>query len=125
MDFINACEHGFDTLIGDGGSKLSGGQRQRLGIARALLKNAPILILDEASSALDTESESMIQQALERQTGARDRTIISVAHRLSTIQHADEIIVVDKGRIVERGTHEALFRAGGLYTKLCKMQQVE
>lgn len=125
MDFINACEHGFDTLIGDGGSKLSGGQRQRLGIARALLKNAPILILDEASSALDTESESMIQQALERQTGACDRTIISVAHRLSTIQHADEIIVVDKGRIEERGTHEALFRAGGLYTKLCKMQQVE
>lgn len=125
MDFIRACEHGFDTLIGDGGSKLSGGQRQRLGIARALLKNAPILILDEASSALDTESESMIQQALERQTGARDRTIISVAHRLSTIQHADEIIVVDKGRIVERGTHETLFQAGGLYTKLCKMQQVE
>lgn len=125
MDFIQACEQGFDTLIGDSGNKLSGGQRQRLGIARALLKNAPILILDEASSALDTESESMIQQALERQTGARDRTIISVAHRLSTIQHADEIIVVDKGRIVERGTHEALFQAGGLYTKLCKMQQVE
>ena len=125
MDFIRESEHGFKTLIGDGGSKLSGGQRQRLGIARALLKDAPILILDEASSALDTESESMIQQALERQTGARKRTIISVAHRLSTIQHADEIIVMDKGRIVERGTHEALLQAGGLYTKLCKMQQVE
>lgn len=125
MDFIRESEHGFKTFIGDGGSKLSGGQRQRLGIARALLKDAPILILDEASSALDTESESMIQQALERQTGARKRTIISVAHRLSTIQHADEIIVMDKGRIVERGTHEALLQAGGLYTKLCKMQQVD
>lgn len=125
MDFIRESEHGFKTLIGDGGSKLSGGERQRLGIARALLKDAPILILDEASSALDTESESMIQQALERQTGARKRTIISVAHRLSTIQHADEIIVMDKGRIVERGTHEALLQAGGLYTKLCKMQQVD
>ena len=125
MDFIRESEHGFKTLIGDGGSKLSGGERQRLGIARALLKDAPILILDEASSALDTESESMIQQALERQTGTRKRTIISVAHRLSTIQHADEIIVMDKGRIVERGTHEALLQAGGLYTKLCKMQQVD
>ncbi|MDE6440600.1 MAG: ATP-binding cassette domain-containing protein, partial [Bacteroidales bacterium] len=125
MDFIRESENGFKTLIGDGGCKLSGGQRQRLGIARALLKNAPILILDEASSALDTESESMIQQALERQTGARERTIISVAHRLSTIQHADEIIVMDKGRIVERGTHEALLQAGGLYTRLCKMQQVD
>ena len=125
MDFIRESEHGFKTFIGDGGSKLSGGQRQRLGIARALLKDAPILILDEASSALDTESESMIQQALERQTGARKRTIISVAHRLSTIQHADEIIVMDKGRIVERGTHEALLQTGGLYTKLCKMQQVD
>ena len=125
MDFIRESEHGFKTLIGDGGSKLSGGERQRLGIARALLKDAPILILDEASSALDTESESMIQQALERQTGAHKRTIISVAHRLSSIQHADEIIVMDKGRIVERGTHEALLQAGGLYTKLCKMQQVD
>lgn len=125
MDFIRESENGFKTLIGDGGCKLSGGQRQRLGIARALLKDAPILILDEASSALDTESESMIQQALERQTGARERTIISVAHRLSTIQHADEIIVMDKGRIVERGTHETLLRAGGLYTRLCRMQQVE
>lgn len=133
-EFISACENGFDTLIGDGGCKLSGGQRQRLGIARALLKDAPILILDEAGSALDTHSERLIQQALERDRGsasacgsapAAPRTIISVAHRLSSVRHADEIIVIDKGRIVERGTHEALLCAGGLYAKLCQMQQVE
>lgn len=133
-EFIEACDNGFDTLIGDGGCKLSGGQRQRLGIARALLKDAPILILDEAGSALDTHSERLIQQALERDRGAASacgsapgapRTIISVAHRLSSVRHADEIIVIDKGRIVERGTHEALLCAGGLYAKLCQMQQVE
>lgn len=133
-EFIEACENGFDTLIGDGGCKLSGGQRQRLGIARALLKDAPILILDEAGSALDTHSERLIQQALEGDRGAASacgsapgasRTIISVAHRLSSVRHADEIIVIDKGRIVERGTHEALLCAGGLYAKLCQMQQVE
>ena len=133
-EFIEACENGFDTLIGDGGCKLSGGQRQRLGIARALLKDAPILILDEAGSALDTHSERLIQQALERDRGVASacgsapgapRTIISVAHRLSSVRHADEIIVIDKGRIVERGTHEALLCAGGLYAKLCQMQQVE
>ena len=133
-EFIEACDNGFDTLIGDGGCKLSGGQRQRLGIARALLKDAPILILDEAGSALDTHSERLIQQALEGDRGVASacgsapgapRTIISVAHRLSSVRHADEIIVIDKGRIVERGTHEALLCAGGLYAKLCQMQQVE
>ena len=133
-EFISACDNGFDTLIGDGGCKLSGGQRQRLGIARALLKDAPILILDEAGSALDTHSERLIQQALEGDRGVASacgsapgapRTIISVAHRLSSVRHADEIIVIDKGRIVERGTHEALLCAGGLYAKLCQMQQVE
>lgn len=123
MTFIRESEAGFESIIGDSGNKLSGGQRQRLGIARALVKDAPILILDEATSALDTQAENRIQEAVTRRAG--QRTIISVAHRLSTIQHADEIIVMDKGRIVERGTHESLMQADGLYRRLCKMQQVE
>lgn len=105
-EFITKSEHGFDTGIGDRGGRLSGGQRQRVSIARAILKNPPILILDEATSALDTESERLVQDALERLM--KTRTTVAVAHRLSTIKHADEICVLHEGRIVERGTHEEL-----------------
>lgn len=115
-EFIMATEHGFDTVIGERGSKLSGGQRQRLAIARALLRNPPILILDEATSALDNESEKLVQQALDRLR--QGRTTLVIAHRLSTIQDADEIIVMDKGRIVERGHHQELLSKQGYYYKL-------
>ena len=119
-EFIQKLPEGYNTRIGDRGMTLSGGQRQRLSIARAILKNAPILILDEATSALDTESEHLVQQALDR--AMQNRTSIIIAHRLSTIQHADEIIVMDKGRIVERGNHETLLALGGIYKKLIDMQ---
>ena len=119
-DFIIATENGYDSTIGDRGSKLSGGQRQRISIARAILKNPPILILDEATSALDTESEKLVQQALENLM--KNRTTLVVAHRLSTIKRADEICVVHEGKIVERGTHEKLIALGGYYKKLCDMQ---
>ena len=112
---------GYETMIGDRGSRLSGGQRQRLSIARAILKNPPILILDEATSALDSESEKLVQEALEHLM--QDRTTLVVAHRLSTIKHADLICVVHEGRIVERGTHNELYALGGFYTKLVDMQQ--
>lgn len=115
-EFIMATEHGFETVIGERGSKLSGGQRQRLAIARALLRNPPILILDEATSALDNESEKLVQQALDRLR--QGRTTLVIAHRLSTIQDADEIIVMDKGRIVERGHHQELLSKQGYYYKL-------
>ncbi|MGN0036499.1 MAG: ABC transporter ATP-binding protein [Bacteroidaceae bacterium] len=121
-DFIMASEHGYDTMIGDRGGKLSGGQRQRISIARAILKNPPILILDEATSALDTESEKMVQEALEHLM--RNRTTIAIAHRLSTIRGADEICVLHEGRIVERGKHDELLALGGYYKRLCDMQQV-
>ena len=121
-EFITKSEHGFDTGIGDRGGRLSGGQRQRVSIARAILKNPPILILDEATSALDTESERLVQDALEKLM--KTRTTVAVAHRLSTIKHADEICVMHEGRIVERGTHDELIGKDGYYKKLHDMQQV-
>ena len=122
-DFIVKKEQGFDTMIGDRGSKLSGGERQRLTIARAVLKNPPILILDEATSALDTESEKLVQDAINNMM--QHRTSIVIAHRLSTIRHADEIIVLQKGNIVERGNHESLLAQNGYYKKLIEMQEVK
>ena len=119
-DFITESEHGYDTNIGDRGSRLSGGQRQRVSIARAILKNPPILILDEATSALDTESERLVQQALEHLM--KTRTTVAIAHRLSTIRNADEICVMHEGQIVERGTHEELLALNGYYKKLNDMQ---
>jgi ATP-binding cassette, subfamily B, bacterial MsbA len=121
-EFISQLENGYQTNIGDRGSKLSGGQRQRLSIARAVLKNPPILILDEATSALDSESELLVQEALTKLMS--NRTTLVIAHRLSTIQHADEILVIEKGKIVQRGTHAQLMATEGLYQKLSSIQSV-
>jgi subfamily B ATP-binding cassette protein MsbA len=119
-EFIVALQEGYDTNIGDRGGKLSGGQRQRLSIARAILKNPPILILDEATSALDTESEKLVQDALSNLM--QNRTSVVIAHRLSTIANADEIIVLQYGEIAERGNHNELIAKNGIYRKLCDMQ---
>ncbi len=119
-EFIAASPQGYDTPIGDRGCRLSGGQRQRLSIARAILKNPPILILDEATSALDSESEHLVQQALDRLMA--NRTTLVIAHRLSTIRNADLICVLHEGRIVESGTHDSLLALGGYYKHLVDMQ---
>jgi subfamily B ATP-binding cassette protein MsbA len=119
-DFIMEMPEGYATTIGDRGTRLSGGQRQRLCIARALIKNAPILILDEATSALDTESEQMVQKALDNLM--TNRTTFVIAHRLSTILHADKILVLENGRIVESGSHKELLNNSGLYSRLCSLQ---
>jgi ATP-binding cassette, subfamily B, bacterial MsbA len=118
--FIRQLPDGLDTLLGERGTRLSGGQRQRIAIARALLRDPPILILDEATSALDTESERLVQQAIERLM--RERTVLVIAHRLATVRDADDIVVLDAGRVVQRGTHEELLRAGGLYRRLHDLQ---
>ena len=120
LEFIEQTSDGFDTLIGERGVNLSGGQKQRLAIARALLKNPPILILDEATSALDTESEKMVQKAIE--VLMKDRTVLVIAHRLSTVQNADKIVVLDKGKILEVGSHNELYEKGGLYRRLYDIQ---
>ncbi len=122
-EFIEAMEDGYDTNIGDRGCRLSGGQRQRLSIARAILKNPPVLILDEATSALDSESEKLVQEALERLM--KDRTTLVIAHRLSTIKNASLICVLHEGHIVERGTHDQLLGLNGYYTRLVEMQSMK
>jgi ABC-type multidrug transport system fused ATPase/permease subunit len=122
-NFIDAKEEGYQTNVGDRGSKLSGGERQRVTIARAVLKNPAILILDEATSSLDTQSERIVQDAINQLMV--NRTCIVIAHRLSTVQHADEIIVMQKGKIVQRGKHDALMQEEGLYKELVNMQQVK
>ena len=121
-DFIISQPEGYERVVGEKGFSLSGGERQRIAIARAILKNPPILILDEATSALDTVTERLVQDALERLMA--NRTTFAIAHRLSTIRHADLILVMDGGRIVERGTHDELIAKKGVYSKLCEMQQM-
>ena len=120
-DFIMALPDGFDTVIGEAGSSLSGGERQRISIARAILKDAPIVILDEATASVDPENEHLIQQALSALT--KGKTILTIAHRLATIQHADQILVVEDGRIAQRGTHAELMAQGGLYRRFIEIRE--
>ena len=119
-DFISVMEEGYDTVIGELGSRLSGGQRQRLAIARAMLRNPPMMLVDEATSALDTESERLVQAALNELM--KNRTVFAIAHRLSTVINSDLILVMDKGRVAESGNHESLLALGGLYKKLYDLQ---
>jgi len=112
-DFISALPNGYDTIVGEGGASLSGGERQRISIARALLKDAPIVVLDEATASIDPENEQLIQQALTELT--REKTVVVIAHRLATIEHADQILVVEDGTVVQRGTHEELLAQEGVY----------
>jgi ATP-binding cassette subfamily B protein len=120
-EFITRLPQGYDTIVGEGGSTLSGGEKQRLSIARAILKNAPIVLLDEATASLDPENEVLIQRGFH--TLVRAKTLVVIAHRLSTIRHADQILVIDKGRIVERGKHDDLIAIDGLYAKLWREQE--
>jgi ABC-type multidrug transport system fused ATPase/permease subunit len=119
-DFIEKLSNGYDTMIGERGARLSGGQKQRISIARAVLRNSPILVLDEATAAVDVETEAEIQKAITNLSGGR--TIIVIAHRLSTVKKADCILVLENGRVVERGTHDELVTGGGLYERLCLIQ---
>jgi ABC-type multidrug transport system fused ATPase/permease subunit len=120
LEFVRQLPQGLQTRLGERGASLSGGQRQRLAIARALLKDAPILLLDEATSALDAVTETQVQRALAALMAGR--TVLTVAHRLSTVRDVDRLLVVDQGRLVEQGTHAELWAAGGLYRKLCDLQ---
>lgn len=114
-DFISALPNGYDTIVGEGGASLSGGERQRISIARALLKDAPIVVLDEATASIDLENEQLIQQALTELT--REKTVVVIAHRLATIEHADQILVVEDGTVIQRGTHEELLAQEGVYRR--------
>lgn len=114
-DFISALPNGYDTIVGEGGASLSGGERQRISIARALLKDAPIVVLDEATASIDPENEQLIQQALTELT--HEKTVVVIAHRLATIEHADQILVVEDGTVVQRGTHEELLAQEGVYRR--------
>lgn len=114
-DFISALPNGYDTIVGEGGASLSGGERQRISIARALLKDAPIVVLDEATASIDPENEQLIQQTLTELT--REKTVVVIAHRLATIEHADQILVVEDGTVVQRGTHEELLAQEGVYRR--------
>ena len=120
-DFIMALPDGYDTVVGEGGGTLSGGEKQRISIARAILKDAPIVILDEATASVDPENEHLIQQALSALT--KGKTILTIAHRLATIQHADQILVVEDGRIAQRGTHAELMAQGGLYRRFIEIRE--
>ena len=120
LQFVEALPEGLDTQVGEGGATLSGGERQRLALARALLKDAPVLLLDEPTASLDADNEALVQQALDRI--ARDRTVVMIAHRLKTVRNASSVVVVEDGRIAQRGTHDDLLRQGGIYARLWELQ---